>query len=284
MADRTSTDSDHDPMKPVMLYWDCDTPWPEDHERFKEEGTLTGISVHQLWDDGQTYTTRGEAEQFVVFAEQWYSDRGVVLERPPCLIDVPPPRPRRGAIPKVAMSSIMLEGRASEDEEGSPPAKVDRRPQPGRVATSHKLVGDVPNTTIPVTTTPDTPTWRPTPDESTPWWMLLGALLFLVGAILGEWPSVYYTFVRIAVSVCALFLTVNLWERWRGAGMVMLGTAILFNPIIPIYLHDLDVWRGIDAAAALTILVASVIERRYLKAERRAHAIAPTGSGDSPVS
>ena len=82
----------------------------------------------------------------------------------------------------------------------------------------------------------------------------LCAGLLLLG--MADLPGGYYLLVRVVVTVGAVWLVVkepvkdvNLWRVVFGV------IAILFNPIIPIYLHDKGVWQVIDLVAAVLFLI-----------------------------
>lgn len=83
------------------------------------------------------------------------------------------------------------------------------------------------------------------------WIFLVPALFLLIG--IADLPIGYYTFMRIVVFLASCFITfasykenekVNLWV------ILFALVAILFNPIIPIYLHDKDTWAVLDFIGA----------------------------------
>jgi len=90
------------------------------------------------------------------------------------------------------------------------------------------------------------------------------ALLLFVA--LGQHPYGYYTFLRWAVCVAAIFVA---WVAWNSAAQwatwAFAGVAILFNPLAPVYLQR-STWRPIDIACALAFLGSLAIERRVLGA------------------
>lgn len=84
---------------------------------------------------------------------------------------------------------------------------------------------------------------------------LLPIALLLIG--LADLPSAYYTLLRIGVSVTGAIVcaaeyntkkTINLWV------ILYAVLVILFNPIIPIYLYDKDIWIPIDIMSSILIL------------------------------
>lgn len=78
---------------------------------------------------------------------------------------------------------------------------------------------------------------------------LLSAVVLLLA--LAPLPIGYYTFLRIAVTLSAAIMiskeinSINMWCILFGI------TAIIFNPIIPIYLYQKSLWMPIDIAAAI---------------------------------
>ncbi len=76
------------------------------------------------------------------------------------------------------------------------------------------------------------------------------AILLAVGCV--HLPIGYYTFLRLAVFAASIVVIVA--DRERGVNITNIlfaATAILFNPIFPVYLHSKLAWITIDAVAAL---------------------------------
>ena len=85
---------------------------------------------------------------------------------------------------------------------------------------------------------------------------LVAAILLLVA--LGNHPYGYYTFVRWAVSIAAMFLAVFAHKQKRHAiTWLFVGVAILFNPIAPVYLQR-STWHVLDVLTAL-IFIGSLV-------------------------
>jgi hypothetical protein len=90
--------------------------------------------------------------------------------------------------------------------------------------------------------------------NSIPWWLWLVpiALLFLATA---RMPYGYYTLTRIAVCGFASFLIFVGWEDSVGSrfwSAVLCCIAVLYNPIIPIYLSR-RTWYDFDIAVAIIL-------------------------------
>jgi hypothetical protein len=69
-------------------------------------------------------------------------------------------------------------------------------------------------------------------------------------------PIGYYTFLRIAVTMGAI--TILLKEIQKDVNLIGIGfivIAIVFNPILPIYLYQKAIWMPIDTVAASLFLI-----------------------------
>ncbi len=68
-------------------------------------------------------------------------------------------------------------------------------------------------------------------------------------------PYGYYTLVRICVCVLSSFLAYKTWQEKINLWMwIFIIIAILFNPIIPIYLSR-ELWAVIDIVVAIVFFV-----------------------------
>ena len=82
--------------------------------------------------------------------------------------------------------------------------------------------------------------------------IIAAIMLFL--AIPSIWPYSYYKLLRWVVTGIAAFIAYSKNEEERRGGMwVMIGIAILFNPLVPFYLAK-GTWAVLDFIAALTFL------------------------------
>lgn len=73
-------------------------------------------------------------------------------------------------------------------------------------------------------------------------------------------PGGYYTFLRIivfVVSCICIFLPVSKESvsYWNIVGGII---AILFNPIIPIYFNDKDIWTAIDIVVIIYMVIMAI--------------------------
>lgn len=83
---------------------------------------------------------------------------------------------------------------------------------------------------------------------------LICAALLLLALI--DLPIGYYTFLRIIVTIGAIAIIVKEFENGFNFWVVAFGIiAILFNPLIPVYLNDKDAWMPIDVIAAVLFII-----------------------------
>ncbi len=75
--------------------------------------------------------------------------------------------------------------------------------------------------------------------------LLITAHLLFLGIF--NLPIGYYTFLRIVVTISAVLLVINEYKEGLGVWTIIFGAvAILYNPIIPIYLNSKTGWSFID--------------------------------------
>jgi hypothetical protein len=80
---------------------------------------------------------------------------------------------------------------------------------------------------------------------------------FLLLALI-DLPIGYYTFLRIVVTIGAIAVVVTEFENGFNFWVITFGIiAIVFNPLIPIYLNDKDTWMPVDIVAAILFLIKS---------------------------
>jgi len=78
---------------------------------------------------------------------------------------------------------------------------------------------------------------------------LASAVLLLVA--LGDHPYGYYTFLRWVVFMAACLVAWVAWEsEVQPATFVFAAVAVLFNPLVPVYL-DKSTWAPIDVVCAV---------------------------------
>lgn len=90
-------------------------------------------------------------------------------------------------------------------------------------------------------------------------------LLLIIGSALSflaiaDLPMGYYTFLRIYLTLVAGYMAFILYSKEGKVNgwIIMFGiTAIIFNPIIPVYLHDESIWAVIDIAVGLLFVISA---------------------------
>lgn len=80
--------------------------------------------------------------------------------------------------------------------------------------------------------------------------LLICAALLLLALL--NLPIGYYTFLRIVITIGALVVVVTELKFGVNFWVITFGLiAVIFNPIIPIYLYDKALWAPIDVIAAI---------------------------------
>lgn len=75
-----------------------------------------------------------------------------------------------------------------------------------------------------------------------------GLLIFA----LADLPIGYYTFLRIVVTMGAVGVIISEYDGEITPWIIIFGIiGIIFNPFIPIYLHDREAWAFIDISCAV---------------------------------
>lgn len=89
---------------------------------------------------------------------------------------------------------------------------------------------------------------------------LLSLCAILLLLCIGDLPIGYYTLVRIVVTIGAVCVIVNESNKDLNFWQVSFGLiAIIFNPVIPVYLHDKSIWLPIDIIAAVLFIIKLLI-------------------------
>jgi hypothetical protein len=84
---------------------------------------------------------------------------------------------------------------------------------------------------------------------------LASAALLLLAPL--DWPYGYYQFLRITIAITAIWLACQVHESSQGYALVLTLVAILYNPILPIYL-DKDVWLPINLGTGIFYILFAV--------------------------
>lgn len=85
--------------------------------------------------------------------------------------------------------------------------------------------------------------------------LICAGLLFLS---LANLPISYYTLLRIVVTIGAVTVVVSEFKNRINFWIITFGLiAILFNPLIPIYLNNKSAWIPIDIICAVIFVIKS---------------------------
>jgi hypothetical protein len=78
-------------------------------------------------------------------------------------------------------------------------------------------------------------------------------------------PAFYYKLLRFLITIGALLVVKEEWEKQNAVGIwliVFAAIAILFNPLFPVYLYSRSLWAIIDILCALLFMIkASMINK-----------------------
>jgi hypothetical protein len=87
------------------------------------------------------------------------------------------------------------------------------------------------------------------------------SIVLLTLAVATRWPYGFYTFLRIAVCASAISLAAQAYQLQKAPlAWVLGGLAVLFNPLIPIYMRRTQ-WRWFDFLALLVLAISVAIVR-----------------------
>ena len=99
------------------------------------------------------------------------------------------------------------------------------------------------------------------------------SIALLVLAAVGRWPYGFYTFLRIVVCGSAVYLAVHAHQTRNVLwAWVMGAVAVLFNPLVPVYLRRSQ-WFWFDVIASLVF----ILSLRFISSER--DGATPEGNG-----
>ena len=86
--------------------------------------------------------------------------------------------------------------------------------------------------------------------------LLICAGLLFIGLI--DLPIGYYTLLRIVVTIGSVAVVVSEFENALNFWVITFGLiAIVFNPLIPIYLNDKSAWMPIDIIGGIIFVIKS---------------------------
>ena len=90
--------------------------------------------------------------------------------------------------------------------------------------------------------------------------LLIPAAMLLLA--MADMPSGYYVFMRIVVCLACAVVAYGSYKREDSlnSSAILFGLmAILFNPIIPVYLYDREIWMPIDIIGAIVFVIKGLV-------------------------
>lgn len=77
----------------------------------------------------------------------------------------------------------------------------------------------------------------------------IASIIILLLAIFGRWPYGFYTLLRLVVSLSAIYMAIKANKLGKPIWLwLMIGTALLFNPALPVQLIRSN-WQALDVVA-----------------------------------
>jgi hypothetical protein len=98
----------------------------------------------------------------------------------------------------------------------------------------------------------------------------IASIVMLFLAVFGRWPYGFYTLLRIVVCVSATYLALQARRHMKTFWLwLMVGTALLFNPVVPVALRRSN-WQPLDFIAAVVFAISLLtIRERKLNRETK---------------
>ena len=82
--------------------------------------------------------------------------------------------------------------------------------------------------------------------------LLAGAIISLIAFF--PFPVGFYTFTRIAISLCSAYAAYCFYKDGKNIWIIMVLVTILYNPILPVYLYDRGLWQVLNILTALIFI------------------------------
>ena len=79
--------------------------------------------------------------------------------------------------------------------------------------------------------------------------------VFISVIAMAPWPIGFYTFTRIVLCGVCAYAAYYLKLRKNDLWIVGAGLAVLYNPILPVYLHSKGLWSIFNIGTAIYLFV-----------------------------
>lgn len=84
--------------------------------------------------------------------------------------------------------------------------------------------------------------------------LIICATFLLLG--LAELPIGFYTILRIIITIGAISVIISEYESGLNSWIIVFGfVAIIFNPLIPVYLNNKNIWIPIDIITSILFII-----------------------------
>lgn len=88
-------------------------------------------------------------------------------------------------------------------------------------------------------------------------WLCIASGILLIAGIIPSWSYTYYILLRWAIFFSAIITAYGFYNsKLTGWALVFGAIALLFNPIIPVYLTR-QIWTPIDLVTAVLYFIAA---------------------------
>lgn len=93
--------------------------------------------------------------------------------------------------------------------------------------------------------------------------IIMKAILLICSGLLlialANLPIGFYTFLRISVTISAVLALIDEYNNGINVWVIIFGIiAVIFNPLLPIYLSDKESWIPIDIITAIIFGIKAV--------------------------
>jgi hypothetical protein len=92
----------------------------------------------------------------------------------------------------------------------------------------------------------------------------IASIIFLVFAAVGRWSYGFYTLLRLVVCLSAAYFAFTASQLKMPVWMwIMVGTVLLFNPLLPVRLSRSE-WQPLDFIAAVVFVIVLFVVRESI--------------------
>ena len=86
--------------------------------------------------------------------------------------------------------------------------------------------------------------------------LIIAAAMLMIATL--PWPIEFYTLLRIVVCAAAAYSAYCFFDKKiPQTGFILVLIAVIWNPLLPIYLYDKFIWILLDICAAIYMFLLS---------------------------